>query len=135
MSTTNPTVKEHVGLAAEDDYVPVEPPAPMTVEKLIECNDVHDSDDADDERAVFAVAHQQGVVQNVREEREHEVMGVLYVTADGEQAVERWYHGVTPDHFEEVDRAFVAHVDALEPTGDRARQFAPVVHKHPEVDG
>ena len=115
-------------------FVPLDAPAPMTHAKLLDCNDVH-ADVGAGEAAVFAVAHRQGVVQRDADEFECEAMCVLYLTADGERAVERWYHEVAPDEFERVDRAFVAPLDDLMPIGPNARRFAPIVRRHPEVDG
>ena len=131
MSTKTLQRKESTG--SEERFVGVSAPAPMTVEKLLECNDVHDDVD-DGEAAVFAVAHRQGVVQNDAEEYEREAMNVLYLTADGERACERWYLGAGPEGLSEVDRAFPADESEMEPTGERAQRFAPIVQDHPEVD-
>ena len=124
--------QERIG--TEERFVGVGAPAPMTTAKLVECNDNHDDVDAGRE-AVFAVAHRQGVVQNDADEREREAMNVLYLTADGTRACERWYLGAGPEDFREVDRAFPADEPELEPAGENARRFAPIVREHPEVEG
>lgn len=113
-----------------EQFSPVGAPAPMTTEKLRACHDVHDDVDAD-QAAVYAVAHRRGVVQNLATQTEYEALNVLYLTADGEQACERWY--ARPDGFEAVDRAMVVDVAELEPAGEPAKRFAPIVTEHPEV--
>lgn len=75
--------------------------------------------------AVFAVAHQQGIVQRDADAYEREAMNVLYLTADGEHACERWYLGTEPTTFSEVDRAFPVDTHTLEPTGERAPSVSP----------
>ena len=132
MSTTTPTVDKRTD-KADERFVPVGAPAPMTTEKLVECNDVHDSADAG-EAAVYAVAHQQGIVQSDVDEYEREAMNTLYMIADGEQAVERWYLGDGPEDFSAIDRAFVVDIDELTPTGKAAQRFVPITRRHPEVE-
>ena len=105
----------------------------MTTEKLLQCNDVHGSDDEDGKVAVFAVAHQQGVLQDFERETDRDAMAVLYVTADGERACERWYPKVLDGEFWQVDRAFIADEENLDPIGENGRRWAPIAQKHPEV--
>lgn len=124
--------KTRIEPSAGDRFVPNDAPAPMTPAKLIACHDVHGSAD-EGEVAVFAVAHQQGVFQNTQREEEDEAMCVLYLTADGEQACERWFRGADPEHFEDVDRAFIATESEVSPVGEMGKRFAPVVREHPEV--
>ena len=131
MSTKTLLTEEHID-KADERFVPVSAPSSITAEKLLEATDVH-ADVDDDQETVFAVAHQQGVVQRDADKYEREAMNVLYLTADGEQAVERWYLGVGPDDFSDVDRAFVVDEADLEPTGINARCFSPIVQTHPEV--
>ena len=114
-------------------FTPVGAPAPMTDAKLAQCRTPRGEVD-DDERAVYAVAHQHGIVQDERREDEYEAESILDLTADGKQAVERWVAGVDVD-FGRVDRAFAVAVDDLEPAGDAPQRFAPIVQRHPEVDG
>jgi hypothetical protein len=131
MSTTQPT---HEGSTDPENRRIVTPnaPAPMTAEKLAQCADPDHLDVDADERAVYAVAHQQGVIQWLDDRREYEAMGVLYVSADGERAVERWYRAAAGE-FGAVERAFVADASELSPTGDAAKRYAPVVQRHEEV--
>ena len=117
----------------DERFVPVSAPSPMTTEKLLEATDVHD-DVGTSEAAVFAVAHQQGLVQLDADEYECEAMNVLYLTANGKQAVERWYLSDGPEDFSSVDRAFVVDEADLMPTGKHARRFAPITRRHPEVE-
>ena len=131
MSTKTLPTEEYID-NADERFVPVSAPSPMITEKLLEATDVH-ADVDDDQEAVFAVAHQQGVVQRDADEYEREAMNVLYLTADGEQAVERWYLGAGPEDFLDVDRAFVVDETDLEPTDINARRFAPIVQTHPEA--
>ena len=132
MSTTTPTVDKRTD-KTDERFVPIDAVAPMITEKLVECNDVHDSADAG-EAAVYAVAHQQGVVQRDVDEYEREAMNTLYMTADGEQAVERWYLGEGSEDFSAIYRAFVVDEVKLTPTGKAARRFAPITRWHPEVE-
>lgn len=131
MSTMEPTGENPTDGTDARRFAPTGAPAPMTDAKLARCRD-RDGDEPDAaERAVFAVAHQAGVVQDDTREREYEAVSVLYLTADGEHACERWY--AHPDGFDRVDRAFVVDASELEPTGEHARRFAPIVQHHPEV--
>jgi len=107
----------------------------MTRTKLDACRDpetnLFEIADAD-ERVAFAVAHRTGVAQDHTAQTEREALAVLYLTADGEQAVERWVWAAG-EQFERVDRAIVAPADALEPTDARTKRFAPIVREHPET--
>lgn len=115
-------------------FTPTRAPSPMTSEKLAECRTPHGSID-EGERAVYAVAHQHGIVQDDPRGDEYEAEAVLYLTADGEQAVERWVAGTKHDVLAAVERAFVVDVAELEDAGDAVQRFAPIVQRHPEVDG
>lgn len=102
----------------------------MTEEKLDLCEDAPDLDAGDGEVPVYAVAHRRGVVQNTARRREYEALAVLYVTADGERAVERW---VTPAELSATARALCVDESALSESGEGARTYAPIARKHPEV--
>ena len=84
------------------------------------------------ERVVFAVAARHGLIQNHRDGYELAAHMVLYLTPDGEQAVEKWVVGADGD-LSGVDRAFVASGSVLSPAEGFASRVAPVVGRHPEV--
>jgi len=113
-------------------FVSLTTPAPMTAEKLSQCRDPQRDLEADDGQLVFAVAHQHGIVQQPRSETEYEAMCVLFVTADGEQAVEEWIPA-TRGEFNRISRVSTATNDVLSSIGDNARRFAPIAREHPEV--
>ena len=113
-------------------FVPLEAPAPMTHQKLATARD-QDVDVDDGQERVYAVAHLDGVVQRPADEYEVEARSVLYATEDGEQVCERWYLGADADGFDAIDRMDVVAGDDLEPIGERARRYSPIVQKHPEV--
>lgn len=129
MATKNPT---HDGSSDRTRFVATDAPSPMTAEKLDQCAEPDTLDADGDERAVYAVAHQQGIVQRPEQDHEYEAMCVLYVTRDGERACERWI-AAGPAEFCAVDRAFVADVDDLEDVGERSAKYAPIARKHQEV--
>jgi len=82
---------------------------------------------------VYAVAYQFGLVQDPRNDHEYESMAVLYLTADGERAVEMW-KPAGRDEFERIERATVAPESKLEETEDFSARVAPIVQRHPEVN-
>jgi hypothetical protein len=104
----------------------------MTADKLDRCREPAHDLDAADGVAVFAVAHQHGLIQRPADEREWEVEGVLYVTADGERAIEKHVPAAN-GQLERVERATVADADDLEPADGYAAKVAPIVQRHPEV--
>jgi hypothetical protein len=129
MSTQNAT---HETSTDPTRFVATAAPSPMTEEKLAAAQEPDTLDAGPDERAVYAIAHQQGVVQRPEQQHEYEAMCVLYVTRDGERACERWI-AAAPEEFCAVDRAFVADVDDLEDVGERSAKYAPIARKHEEV--
>jgi len=112
-----------------EEFVTLQTPAPMTEAKLEQCDDPVEADG----QPVYAVAHQHGIIQNHRDERECEGLAVLYVTADGEQAVEMWFRRSGPRDFADAPRVSRATEDELSPTGEAAQKYAPIARKHPEV--
>lgn len=116
---------------ATEQLLPLTEPAPMTREKLEQCDGLL-REPRDHEQCVFAVAYRHGLVQDLDADHEHEAMFVLYATADGEQMV---LEAIPAGHeqFERVPRISVASDEALKPTNDEAARFAPIVQKHPEV--
>ena len=124
MSTTHARIE--VG-SEQERFVGVESPSPMTRDKLDQMQPPSDTV-GEGETAVFAVAHQTGIVQYPADEREYEAIAVLYVTRDGEQVSEKW---VATSSLSEIERAAaVANAD-LEPAGENAKRFAPIVRRHP----
>lgn len=106
--------------------------ATLTKSDLDRCREPAIDVEAHDHVPVYAVAYQHGLIQDTRNDHEYEGMAVLYLTADGEQAVEMW----TPagrEEFERVDRATVAPESCLEPTEGFSKKVAPVVRRHQEV--
>lgn len=122
------------GTDRPDQFAPVGAPTPMTEADLRACAQPN-GPIAEDQRAVYAVARRTGVVYNAAAGREYEALNVLYLTADGEQAVERWYARTSPDALDAVDRAMAVDEAALTPAGEPARRFAPITQRHPEVEG
>lgn len=141
MSRTNPSPdpngdSEPKSIADNhQQYVQLSAPMPMTAEKLTECRPPEHDLDAEPKsgRRVVAIAHSHGIVQDHHDGREYEAHYVLYATFDGEHVCERWISG-TRDDLSRIPRGFVAPVQALDPIGENARRFAPIVQRHPEVD-
>ena len=107
----------------------------MTESKLAECRQPDRNLfelTAADERVVFCVAHRHGAVQDHIERSERAAHAVLYLTADGEQVVERWVSGANGD-LSAVDRAMVVPVATLVEADRAAKRYAPIVQRHPEV--
>jgi len=135
MSTQHPTLDKGSSAADAEQFAPVSPPSPMTESKLAECRQPDRNLfelSAADERVVFCVAHRHGAVQDHIERSERAAHAVLYLTADGERAVERWVSGPIDD-LSAVDRAMIVPADALVEADRAAKRFAPIVHRHPEV--
>jgi len=134
MSTKHRTPDKGTTAAAEQ-FSPVAPPRPMTEPKLAACRQPDRNLfelAAADETVVFAIAHRHGIAQNFADERERAAQAVLYATADGEHAVERWVDS-HEGSLSEVDRAMVVQETALSPADGAAKRFAPVARRHPEV--
>lgn len=118
-------------------FTPVDAGAsPLDADELRECRDPS-GPIPDDREPVFAVAHRAGIVTRLDVSHQYEATAVLYLTADGEQAVEQWYSMADagdPD-WSVVDRALHVDPDELRPTGQAAARLAPIVRRHPEVGG
>lgn len=113
----------------EQRFVPTGEVVALDDERLREMAQPRGTAD-DDERLAFAVAYREGVFQDPRTETEFTALGVLYLTSDGEEACEKWVREHT---LRNVDRGIIVAEDALEPTGENGRRYAPIVREHPEV--
>lgn len=87
---------------------------------------------ADGQCVVFAVAHRHGAEQNHDERTERAAHRVLYLTADGERAIEDSVTAAVDD-LSRVDRAKMVPESMLEAAGEAAKRFGPIVQRHPEV--
>lgn len=138
MSTQVPRQRESAGIK-QADFVPVDEPRAMDAEKLNACRETRacaPGDAPDGRTAVYAVAHRQGVQQNHTTDDETEAMNVLYLTADGTHACERWYPREGPADFSNVDRAFGARDEDLSPVGPNVdNRWTHYPAQHPEVQG
>jgi len=86
----------------------------------------------DDTRLCFAVAARHGLVQDFERETEHEAHCVLYLTADGEYATERWVRGPADD-CSNIKRVIAQPASLLADATGFAKRVAPAVRRHPEV--
>lgn len=113
------------------EHQALEPTKPMTESKLKQCDDQLREPRAHEER-VYAVAHRQGLIQDFDDEREYEVMFVLYATEEGERMCLEAIPAGAGD-FNRVPRISVASDETLRPADDRVSKYAPIVQRHPEV--
>ena len=81
----------------------------------------------------FAVAARHGIRQDFAAEREWESHCVLYLTADGERCVDLFVRGAADD-IDAIPRVIRADESKLSPTEGFARDVAPAVRRHPEVE-
>lgn len=133
MSTNTSQPNKHTTTRSDGKrFVALTDGATLTESKLDRCREPEPDLEAHDLTPVYAVAYQFGLVQDSRNDHEYEAMAVLYLTADGEQAVEMWTRAGRGE-FEHVERATVAPEPRLEPTEGFSKKVAPVVRRHPEV--
>jgi len=135
MSTIDSTPNKGTRTERTEQFTDLSGIRVMTPERLAECRQPQRNlfELADDsECVVFAVAYRDGLVQNIPEQYEFEARAVLYLTADGEQAIESWSRATKSD-LRDVERATLAPEDKLTDADDHAKRFGPVVRRHPEV--
>lgn len=135
MSTQHATPDKVV--SPTDHFEPAGEPRPLSTDDLAACRQPQRNlfeEARADERVAFAVAVRPGhlVVDTPSVDSDIEANAVLYLTRDGEFAVERHVTGATGD-LGLVPRAIVAATAALEPADAAAKRFGPVVRRHPEV--
>ena len=134
MSTNTTQPNKHTTARSDGKrFVALTDGATLTESKLKRCREPDINLEANDDTPVFAVAYQHGLIQDTRNDHEYEGMAVLYLTADGEQAVEMWTRAGR-EEFERIERATVAPESRLEPTEGFSKRVAPVVNRHPEVN-
>ena len=115
----------------DTEFKPIDAPVIFERDDLADLRTPTDIEDADGPLA-FAVASRHGLVQDFAAETELEAHLVLYLTADGEYAVEKQVVGSAGD-FSSIDRVIVADCEKLTPTAGFAKRVAPAVRRHPEV--
>lgn len=134
MSTNTSQPNKHTTTRSDGKrFVALTDGATLTESKLDRCREPEPDLEAHDLTPVYAVAYQFGLVQDSRNDHEYEAMAVLYLTADGEQAVEMWTRAGRGE-FDRIERATVTPESKLEPTEGFATRVAPIVHRHPEVN-
>lgn len=133
MSTNTTQPNKHTTTRSDGKrFVALTDGATLTESKLKRCREPDIDLEANEHRPVFAVAYQHGLIQDTRNDHEYEAMAVLYLTADGEQAVEMWTRAGR-EEFDRIERATVAPESLLEPTEGFSKRVAPVVQRHPEL--
>jgi len=110
-------------------FVSLTTATPITEGTLPRLAEPRTNDMAGDGELAFAVAHQHGIVQDRGDQREYEALCVLYLTAAGSRAVERWIPAAK-NQLERVPRVTRAPADMLRQT---AAGFADALALHPEV--
>lgn len=110
-------------------FVSLTTPTPISEGTLPRLAEPRTNDVAGDGELAFAVAHQHGIVQDVADQREYEALCVLFLTADGSRAVERWIPAAK-NQLERVPRVTRAPDDMLR---QAAAGFADALALHPEV--
>lgn len=134
MSTNTTQPNKHTTTRSDGKrFVALTDGATLTESNLKRCREPDIDLEANEHTPVFAVAYQHGLIQDTRNDHEYEGMAVLYLTADGEQAVEMWTRAGR-EEFERIERATVAPESRLEPTEGFSKRVAPVVNRHPEVN-
>ena len=82
----------------------------------------------EDGTAAYAVAQRQGVMTIAAKELQFEATATLYLTADGQQAIERYTRRATA-----APRACIVDVDAHLTDADPGVRYTETLPLHPEV--
>ena len=128
MSTKTPNGNKARGT----EFQPVDSKTIFDADDLAALRTPDDIATDDDTRLCFAVACRHGLVQDFERETEHEAHCVLYLTADGEYATERWVRGPADD-CSNIKRVIAQPVSLLTEATGFADRIAPAVQRHPEV--